>query len=285
MALPSSFLFNQSNLQDYVECQRRFQLRYLFRLAWPAIEVEPFLEFEHLLEQGMQFHKIVRQHLAGIPESQIEQSLGDNEEMLFYWSNYMHSLKDGILRQIFQDADKHFEELIISIPMNEFRLIAKYDVLIIHPDGKLTILDWKTSHNLPKRKWLADRLQTHIYPFVLAHRIAGLTIGDRVDPDQVEMIYWFTNQPEQPVHYDYNEQESQADGQLLGNLISTISQKTEPEFRLTPDVKRCLFCTYRSLCDRGVGPGNLHHLEQWQDMEPSTENVTLDYEQIGEIEF
>jgi hypothetical protein len=64
MSLPTGFLFNQGNLQDFLECQRRFQLRHLMHLAWPAIEVEPFQEYERLCNHGLKFHKIVRQHLA-----------------------------------------------------------------------------------------------------------------------------------------------------------------------------------------------------------------------------
>lgn len=285
MTLPKGFLFSQSNLQDYVDCQRRFQLRYLLQLAWPAVEAEPFHDYERMMGQGSQFHKIVHQHLIGVPESQIERSLGDDEGMHIWWTNYERSVKDGILQIIFQDGNKRFEEITLTTPMDEFRLIAKYDLLIIQPDGKLVIFDWKTSQKHPKRKWLADRLQTHVYPFVLANAVTGITGGNTIDPSQIEMIYWFTNQPEQSERFSYNKSAYEEDFRYLGNLISTTSQKSEPIFPLTPDVKRCLFCIYRSLCNRGVKPGELQQLEDWQESEPSSENVTIDYEQIGEIEF
>jgi hypothetical protein len=44
--LPLDFQFSQGSLQDYVDCRRRFQLRYLDQLAWPAVEAEPLLEHE-----------------------------------------------------------------------------------------------------------------------------------------------------------------------------------------------------------------------------------------------
>jgi len=34
--LPAPFTFSQSSLQDYYDCPRRFELRYLSRLIWPA---------------------------------------------------------------------------------------------------------------------------------------------------------------------------------------------------------------------------------------------------------
>jgi len=285
MTLPRGFLFNQSNLQDFIDCQRRFQLRYMLHQSWPAVEAEPFLEYERLMDQGSRFHKIIRQHLIGVPESQIEQSIGNDEIIESWWRSYNHSLKDGILELIFHPGNLHFEELTLSIPFDNYRLVAKYDLFIFQPDGKLLIIDWKTSTNHPKRKWLSDRMQTHIYPYVLSHSARSITCLGSADPNQIEMIYWFANHPEQPERFNYNGSALNADAKYIGHLISTINQNTEPIFSLTPEVHRCLFCSYRSLCDRGVKPGELRQLEEWQESGPSSEDVSFNYEQIGEIEF
>jgi PD-(D/E)XK nuclease superfamily len=145
-------------------------------------------------------------------------------------------------------------------------------------------VDWKTSEKHPKRKWLADRLQTHVYPFVLIGALSSLLKGKVVDPAQVEMIYWFTNQPDQPEIFTYDQRNYQEDLRFLTNLVSTIDQKAEPIFPLTPDVRRCLFCKYRSLCNRGVNPGDLQHQEEVQEPTPA-EEVSLDFDQIREIEL
>jgi CRISPR/Cas system-associated exonuclease Cas4 (RecB family) len=204
--------------------------------------------------------------------------------MQLWWRNYIHSLNNGILEIIFQDGNKRFEELTFSTPLEEFRLIAKYDLLIFRPDGKVIIIDWKTSQKHPKRSWLADRLQSHVYPFVLSRAASAIIGGNQVDPDQIEMIYWFTNQPELPERFSYNESSYHADTEYLSHLSSTISQISESVFPLTQDVRRCLYCTYRSLCNRGIKPGDLQRLEEWQTQEPISE-ITIDYDQIGEIEF
>jgi CRISPR/Cas system-associated exonuclease Cas4 (RecB family) len=237
-----------------------------------------------MIDQGAQFHKIVRQYLIGVPEAQIAQTNNGDEVMELYWINFLHSVKDGNLEIILEQGNQHLEEITLSVPLGEFRLIAKYDLLIIRPDGKLIILDWKTSQNHPKRKWLADRLQTHVYPYVLTGASPGLTGGYPLDPAQIEMIYWFTNHLDQPEIFPYNSLNYQEDSRYLSNLITTIAQKIEPIFPLTPDVKRCLFCTYRSLCNRGVKPGDLQHMNEWLEPE-SPEEVTIDFDQIGEIEF
>ena len=65
--LPASFNFSQSSLQDYFDCPRRFQLRYIEHLIWPAVETEPVLENERRQQEGQLFHRMVQQHLVGLP--------------------------------------------------------------------------------------------------------------------------------------------------------------------------------------------------------------------------
>ncbi len=284
MTLPEGFLFSQSNLQDYVDCQRRFQLRHILHQTWPAVEAEPYLENERRMDQGAKFHKIVHQHLIGVPEEQISASIHTDETMQVWWNNYLHSISAGVLGLVNEKGSQRFEEITLSIAIGEFRLIAKVDLLLIQPDGKLIIIDWKTSQNHPKHRWLLDRLQTHVYPFVLTGAAAGFLGGNPPDPSRVEMIYWFTNQPEQPERFPYSQSTFSDDTRYLGDLITAINIKSDPIFPLTPDVKRCLFCTYRSLCNRGVKPGDMQHLEAWGEAE-SDDEVNLDFDQIGEIEF
>ena len=196
----------------------------------------------------------------------------------------MQELTNGNLRFISEARNQRYEEISLSIPVGKFRLVAKYDLLVIQPGGRLVILDWKTSHKHPRHKWLAERIQTHAYPFVLSTAAATFLGGNAPDPGQIEMIYWFTNHPGQPETFSYDPSRYKDDERNLTNLISTIDHKTDEIFPLTPDVRRCIFCTYRSLCNRGVTAGDLQHLEEWQDVETS-EEVSIDFDQIGEIEF
>jgi CRISPR/Cas system-associated exonuclease Cas4 (RecB family) len=285
MTFPKDFVFTQSNLQDYVDCQRRFQLRYLLHQAWPAVEAEPFLEFERMMDQGSRFHNIVHQHLTDLPVSQIEQSLGNDEIMKMWWVNYQHSLIDGPLETIFLPGARRYVELSLSIPICDHRMVAKYDLLVVQSDGKLLIIDWKTSKIRPKRKWLSDRLQTHIYLYILSQANSSITNGRATDPSFIEMIYWFTNYPEQPERFNYHDLEYISESEYLENLITAVSQKSEAVFPLTPDIKLCQFCTYRSLCNRGIKPGELPEVEEMPEPDRSSDDVSLDYEQIGEIEY
>ena len=66
MPLPGNFHFSQNNLQDFVDCARRFELRHLLKLAWPAPQTEPVLQAEQDMLLGNQFHHLIHQHQIGL---------------------------------------------------------------------------------------------------------------------------------------------------------------------------------------------------------------------------
>lgn len=99
------------------------------------------------------------------------------------------------------------------------------------------------------------------------------------------MLYWFVNFPDQPERFQFNDLLYSADKQYLDDLALALGQKSDSVFPLTPDERHCLFCTYRSLCDRGVKPGELHLMDEWRAAEPAAEDAIIDFEQVIEIEF
>jgi hypothetical protein len=70
-AIPLSFTFSQFSLQDYYDCPRRFQLRYIEQLKWPAVETEPVLENERHQQEGQLFHRMVQQHQIGLSDGKL----------------------------------------------------------------------------------------------------------------------------------------------------------------------------------------------------------------------
>ena len=85
-----------------------------------------------------------------------------------------------------------------ATPQTTFRLAAKYDLIAVEPGGRAVIVDWKTSKRRADVSTLRHRLQSIVYPYVLVEASAGLPWGP-VRPEQVEMRYWFTAAPGQPV--------------------------------------------------------------------------------------
>lgn len=277
--LPPGFQFSQRSLQDYVDCRRRFQLRYLQGLAWPAVESEPQLEHEKRMQSGSAFHRLVQQHLLGVPSERLTEMVQD--DLKRWWESYL-GLVEGL-----DLAENKLVEATLTAPLASYRLVAKYDLIYWQHDGdglSVTIIDWKTSLIRPPRSWLADRLQTRIYPYLLVKAGSPFTEGELLKPEGVEMLYWFAEHPHKPERFFYDSKGYQLDHEYLTGLVGEIEGLTEDEFTLTEDESRCNFCTYRSLCNRGVGAGTYEGLETGQEMGDEGD-FSLDFDHIAEIEF
>ena len=91
------------------------------------------------------------------------------------------------------------------------------------------------------------------------------------DPSVGEMIGWIATRYRM----------SKAD---LAELVWGIQRLEEQDFTLTSDQRRCAFCVYRSLCERGDKAGMLAEYELEIETGEGFE-LELDFEQIQEIEF
>lgn len=263
---------SQSSLQDYVDCARRFELRYLERLSYPAIETEPALENERHKQEGEYFHRLAQQYLVGIPDEQIG-ALANTPNLQRWWDNFK-DLKD------LKDLTGLRTEVTLSAPLGKFRLLAKYDLIGQGGDGKVYIYDWKTYRKRPKNDWLHTRLQTRVYRALLVKAGAYLNGGKPFEPEQVEMIYWFADFPNEPARFPYAADQFKRDWDALTRLSEEITSASI--FPLTEDRTKCSYCPYRSYCNRGVRAGEAMDAELETEAE---ELFDINFEQIGEIAF
>jgi hypothetical protein len=184
-------------------------------------------------------------------------------------------------------------EYSVVIPFHNFRLMAKYDLLITYsgnPSQTSTIIDWKTSHKRPRRRSQEQRLQTSVYPFV--YHQARLASNPETP---LQMLYWYTNYPDNPEVFDHTPEQHASTHQLLTTLIDLVSKPStqnatvEQVYPLTVDENHCRYCVYRSLCNRGVAAGAFTaegSLEVWDDSESGeSDSIILSLEDISEIEF
>ena len=289
MIIPPEFEFSQTNLQDYTDCRQRFLLRYLKKVAWPALAVDSPHEYERHIQRGQRFHRLAQQHLLGLPPDRLTrmvEAYGDHD-LETWWDNFTRAIP-GL-----QEGESYVE-MTLSMPIvppgkpnaaaeeASSRLVAKYDLVMVTPGQKAVILDWKTSRRVPPRAWLSGRLQTRVYPYLLVEAGTQLNGGKPFLPSQVEMIYWFAGDPQQPMHFPYNQAQFEQDGRFLAGLAGEIQSLPETGFDLTPDKDRCRYCVYRSLCDRGVEAGDLEGFEAEPEFASS---LDFDLDQIAEVKF
>jgi hypothetical protein len=279
--LPEGFTFSQSSLQDYKDCQRRFELRYLLQLAWPAIESEPARENERLMQQGARFHQLVHKYILGLSTQQLSNQIHD-PDLRRWWDNFLASFNStpGLVK----NPVELYPEVSLTASLADFRIVAKCDLIAIDRDSRLIIFDWKTSQKPPQREWLRQRLQTRLYPYILVQSGAYLFNGEPVMPNQVEMVYWYAEDPDSPVRFPYTEQQNQSDGVFLSGLIKQIQQHQLGEFHRTQHEERCRYCIYRSLCDRGVTAGPVTESDSDYSQAESFE-IQIDLERVRDIEY
>lgn len=267
LALPATFAFSQSSLQAFDDCPRRFWLAYVQQLPWPAVEAAPVQEHEELLRLGSAFHRLVERAENGIDTGQL--SAGLRPPLSTWFAAYVEHRPSDLPAQFVEI------EHVLSIPFlsvrGRYRLAARYDLIAADKDGRVVIVDWKTTQRRTDPAVLRQRLQSAVYPFVLVEASARFPWGP-VRPEQVEMLYWFAPAPAQPVVFRYDGAQHAATGRrLLALLDDILSRDGEEAFPLVldTDVNRkrfCNYCVYRSRCGRGAAAGNLLDLEDLDEI-------------------
>lgn len=256
--LPENFAFSQHNLQDYVDCKFRFYLKYIRRMDWPAVESEPLLLHEARMELGQLFHRLVHQYFIGIDPLSLSSAIKD-PELLMWWESFLNlDLKQ-------QDGEKQAEKLV-SVPMNGYRLLAKYDLLIQNSPNQFVIYDWKSGNHKPQLSQLLSRQQSHVYPFVLfSSRMQHFSQKEGLP--SVEMSYWYPLFPDVTLSFSYTQEMFDEDTVYYEGLLKEILTLNSEKYDRTTDEKRCAYCRYRSYCDRGISaayldPATLEDVEE-----------------------
>ncbi len=268
---------SQSNLQDFSDCPRRFQLKVIEDIPWPAAYLEPLSQLEQATEIGNKFHQLCHQFFTGIDHESLIRTIS-NPDLKTIWENFSTFAKE-------LQVENRFSEIILSTPFLGHQLIAKYDLILKTEEDKFIIYDWKTSSHKPSRTMLSQKYQTFIYPFVFSKAGSSIFGTAQPSPENISMNYWYPmcSDPEEIFPYSdslFSENFDQLSALILeidGLIESTIS------FPLTDDRKLCTKCVYRSLCERGGQGGKLDQFTEIDDEDLSGFHFELD--NISEIEF
>ena len=252
-------IYSAHSLQSYVDCQRRFELNYLQELKWPAVESEPLLASEQHMDDGRRFHEMIHRDLLGVDLP--APSARRDPDIARWWQSFQDFRPPEAPGAPGASAQRYVEKQLVG-ELAGRTLVATCDLITLDADGKARIYDWKTWRRRHSREWLADRLQTRVYPFLLT---AAAATGIAAEPAQIEMIYWYAEFPDDSEVFVYDAAQCEADRAYLATLVEEIAAKPvldgagpdDPEaFPMTADQRQCAYCAYRSFCDRGAMAGN-----------------------------
>ncbi|WP_420629821.1 PD-(D/E)XK nuclease family protein [Candidatus Leptofilum sp.] len=253
--LPNYFMNNRLTLSQYkltnfLACQRRFQLRYVRRLPWPANPLPA--RTEQLLQQGQDFHRLLERHFLGLKIS-------------------LETIEDGRVRQWWQTFQSHnlvqqlpnnarfLPETGLTVPLGSHLLYGRFDLLVIGEDDAgrpfAHLFDWKTGRPIEAGE-LKNRWQTRLYLALLAEGgNAFWPQGEQISPEQIRLTYWFVQEPDTPVTIGYS---AAAHATNWGELQQMAAQLDEAfakdAWPLTEDWSHCRECAYQNYCGRqGAG--------------------------------
>jgi CRISPR/Cas system-associated exonuclease Cas4 (RecB family) len=277
MAIDPTFTFSANSLQDYLDCPRRFELKYLLKQSWPAATSEPVLEFERHVQRGSQFHQLVHQYIHGIPQDILMATITD-PDLADWFDNFLATYAKLEFTQVFPEQS-------VRIRLAGFQVVAIFDLLGITTDNQIHILDWKTSKFVPRKDSLSNRIQTRLYPLAALESAASFIGNQAIPAEQISLSYIYVQkkQGQNTVNFDYDQSRCTQNKAFLESLIAEIKDKAPGSFARTQDERKCKYCVYRSLCERGIAAGNFEEQEAEIDIEQLLEN--LDYEAQDEIAF
>ena len=228
-----------SALATYQACPLRFRYRYLDSLYWSRLWGAP-PEERAVLERGQNFHLMARRYYVGLDPARVEDPVEQKE--LESWLTLMQ----GFLPRTFDRA--YFPELEVRLNRPDLRLQAKFDLVVVDPDGKATIFDWKTERKLPTRTYLDKAPQTLVYRYMLAAAGGQYSPRGQFRPEEISMIYWNPQHPTRWHRLEYSQARFEKDERFLLDQVSRIMKTPREMFLATTDEGTCRRCEYQMIC-------------------------------------
>jgi len=254
---------SRGKLAAFQACQRRFFLRYQQRLAWPAPPLDPATAAAR--QQGAQFHQLLQRHFLQLP---IEQDLVAEGKVADWWQIFQR--QGPILPSRGRQNDgRHLVELTLTVPVGDCLLTGRFDLLYLQP-GRGHIFDWKTERQPRPAAALREDLQTRLYLALLYQGSDAL--GVNLAADQVQLTYWYVQQPAAAVTFTYSETWHAENWAYLTDLAAAVTAAQQADqWPLTDNWDECRRCAYAAYCGRE----SASQVEPDWDIEPDEERPEI----------
>jgi hypothetical protein len=252
-------------IRIYARCQLRFRYRYVDQLYWNRLWGSA-PEERRAVERGQNFHLMARRYYAGVAPAEVADPVEQRE--LDAWFHLLQGFLPRTLDRAF------YPELELRLNRPDLRLMAKFDLLVVDPDGRATIYDWKTEKLMPRRSLLSADPQTLVYRYLLCAAGGAYSPRGRFRPADVTMVYWNPLHPHRWYRLPYSEAQYEKDEQYLRKLWSTILSTPRDGFLATADEQVCRYCEYSPICH-----GRRAEQVDWTDEEALAE-ATLSWDDL-----
>lgn len=232
------FYYSQTSLNIFKTCPLKFKFKYIDNISWKR---DDFIggEYYDNIETGLDFHLICERYFSKVPIGQ----LGENQDLI-KWTD--------LLKKAFPlyNENTYLTEYEMKMESNSLKLQAKYDLLIIKPDGKIKIYDWKTENRKLSLKEMENRMQTLVYLYVIAENAERL-FGFKIKFEDISMTFWQPQYKSSFLNINYSKHKHDENEEYLKKLITSInSYNFNYDFNKELYISRCRFCEFNYLCNR-----------------------------------
>lgn len=258
-------VFSQSALGTYSQCYLKFRRRYIDGLYWPGSWVGDKKQRESI-EKGNTFHLLANRYYSGLPLG----VAGEDGQEITQWLAELVKFRPKTKDAVFMP------EQVISYSGGGIRLTAKFDLLMVLPDGRGIIFDWKTTPGKPKPQYYSIHIQTIVYRYILAVAGGIYSPKGKFPPQDISMIYWNPRHPGTVHPLAYSQELLQRDQDLIVRLIYEIENRKYEDFYATGDQGKCVYCEYSPIC---------HGRPALYNIEDEEENIDLGWDDIDEFDF
>ncbi len=227
----SNFLYTQSSLATFEACPYKFKLRYFQGLYWSEDD-----EMRESFRRGNEFHLVAERYYMGMED--MMGKVGD-EKLLEDLENLKktYPLRDGW---------RYYPEYEIRYNEEGIRLLGRYDLILVKPQNKLQIVDFKTNRRRLEEKDVAENLQTRIYLFLLWENY-NLILENARRIKNLEMVYYQTEHLDGNITIKYDEKKHEENKKYIKKIMEKI-ESFSFEGLEKQRVSHCRVCEFEKIC-------------------------------------
>ncbi|MGV8981525.1 PD-(D/E)XK nuclease family protein [Clostridium sp.] len=224
--------YSQNLLNTFEKCPYKFKIKYLDNIRWKKDSIDDEDYYENM-NMGLDFHLIAQRYFSHIPVV-----INDSNTKLLEYANSLRE-KFPILAE-----NIYFPEYEIKMRKDNIRIQAKYDLIIIKPNNKIEIWDWKTENRKLDYKEVIKRMQAIVYMYILGER--SLEIFDINIPfENITMKFWQPQYKEDIVIINYSEGIHRTHEKKIKELILRLNNY---DFNLDFNIElyrgQCKYCDF-----------------------------------------
>lgn len=252
-----------SQVRSMQDCPRMYYYRWIRELRWPTPTDRDYRTAEAMTDQGSAFHAAIQRVSLGILTLDQAIQLSSGEV-----ASWLKRFKAAI--RLPEEAGV-YSEIPLSMKRGDVVWSGKIDLLVLE-SGRATIYDWKTTRRVRSLDRYADSPQTRLYRALVAANLDAL-MPERAAEPEICMVYWFANDPENPLELRYDAEQREADLRFLDRYADEMRSEEETDFIKTADPKTCAWCRYRTYCR----PAGEEPSFDEETFEPPSEDITWDW--------